>query len=244
MVAPKIKDLISKHRRRPIGARVTLTSGTLDVKRIFRHLTEEVGFQEIGFAPATTAPKHDYSITDEGFDTLLGQFRELAEEFLEAAVENRHHAFSNVKETLGEIHKGMSKAYPCGAGLGLMGVATDGDVALCHRFAGSDAHKLGTVADGIDRDGAALVSREASHRREDRLQQVLGAADLLGRLLSRGAHAPRRHDESEPALLRVDSRMDGHLPEGVRGALRAKPGVSHAVRSRRSPGAGVLRRHR
>jgi uncharacterized protein len=151
VVAPKIKDLISKHRRRPIGARVTLTSGTLDVKRIFRHLTEEVGFQEIGFAPATTAPKHDYSITDEGFDTLLGQFRELAEEFLEAAVENRHHAFSNVKETLGEIHKGMSKAYPCGAGLGLMGVATDGDVALCHRFAGSDAHKLGTVADGIDR---------------------------------------------------------------------------------------------
>ncbi len=86
VVAPKIKDLISKHRRRPIGARVTLTSGTLDVKRIFRHLTEEVGFQEIGFAPATTAPKHDYSITDEGFDTLLGQFRELAEEFLEAAV--------------------------------------------------------------------------------------------------------------------------------------------------------------
>ena len=28
--------------------------------------------------PATTAPKHEYSITDEGFDTLLGQFRELA----------------------------------------------------------------------------------------------------------------------------------------------------------------------
>ena len=144
---------------------MTLTSGTLDVKRIFRHLTEEMGFQEIGFAPATTAPKHDYSITDEGFDTLLGQFRELAEEFLEAAVENRHHAFSNVKETLGEIHKGMSKAYPCGAGLGLMGVATDGDVALCHRFAGSDAHKLGTVADGIDRRRSARFSRSITSTR-------------------------------------------------------------------------------
>jgi uncharacterized protein len=34
----------------------------------------------------------------------------------------------------------------------LLGVATDGDVALCHRFAGSDAHKLGTVGGGIDRD--------------------------------------------------------------------------------------------
>ena len=66
-------------------------------------------------------------------------------------MENRHHAFANVKDTLEEIHKGASKAYPCGAGLGLMGVATDGQVALCHRFAGSPDHALGTVGDGIDR---------------------------------------------------------------------------------------------
>jgi uncharacterized protein len=46
----------------------------------------------------------------------------------------------------------VSKAYPCGAGLGLLASSTDGDVALCHRFAGSDAHKLGTVRDGIDRE--------------------------------------------------------------------------------------------
>jgi uncharacterized protein len=82
---------------------------------------------------------------------MLGQFRDLAGDFLQAALENRHHGFSNVKETIEEIHKGVSKAYPCGAGLGLMGVATDGDVNLCHRFAGSDAHKLGTVRDGVDR---------------------------------------------------------------------------------------------
>jgi uncharacterized protein len=151
VVVPKIKALLQKHRSRPVGARVTLTSPTLDVKRIFQHLTEEIGFWEVGFAPVTTAPNRDYAIGEAGFDVLLAQFRELAYEFLEASVENRHHGFSNVKETLDEIHKGMSKAYPCGAGLGLLGVATDGDVALCHRFAGSDAHKFGTVHDGIDR---------------------------------------------------------------------------------------------
>ena len=53
---------------------------------------------------------------------MLGQFRDLAREFLEASVANRHHGFSNVKETLEELHKGVSKAYPCGAGLGLLGV--------------------------------------------------------------------------------------------------------------------------
>jgi uncharacterized protein len=152
VVAPKIKELLRVHRTRPIGARVTLTSDTLDITRIYRHLTEEIGFWEVGFAPVTTSPQQQYAIGANGFDRMLGQFRALASEFLEHVAVNRHHGFSNVKDTLEEIHKGVSKAYPCGAGLGLLGVSTDGDVALCHRFAGSDAHKFGTVRDGIDRD--------------------------------------------------------------------------------------------
>jgi uncharacterized protein len=152
VVAPKIKELLRVHRTRPIGARVTLTSDTLDITRIYRHLTEEMGFWEVGFAPVTTSPQQQYAIGERGFDRMLGQFRALASEFLEHVAVNRHHGFSNVKDTLEEIHKGVSKAYPCGAGLGLLGVSTDGDVALCHRFAGSDAHRFGTVRDGIDRD--------------------------------------------------------------------------------------------
>jgi uncharacterized protein len=151
IVAPKIKALLQRHRSRPIGARVTLTSETLDVTRIYRHLTEEFGFWEVGFAPVTTSPNQTYAISDGGFDRMLAQFNELAYEFQEHVAMNRHHGFSNIKDTLEEIHKGVSKAYPCGAGLGLLGVSTDGDVAVCHRFAGSDAHKLGTVKTGIDR---------------------------------------------------------------------------------------------
>jgi uncharacterized protein len=162
VVAPKIKALLQRHRSRPIGARVTLTSGTLDVKRIFKHLTEEMGFWEVGFAPVTTSPTRGHAISDGGYDHMLGQFRDLAYEFLEASVANRHHGFSNVKETLEELHKGVSKAYPCGAGLGLLGVATDGQVALCHRFAGSESHGVGNVRDGIDR-GAQQVFLEKHH---------------------------------------------------------------------------------
>jgi uncharacterized protein len=151
LVIPKIRELLRRHRTRPIGARVTLTTNQLDIRKIFRHLTEEVGFWEVGFAPVTTSPNREYAIAEEGFDGMLRQFQALAQEFLEAALEGRHHGFSNVKDTLEEIHKGVSKPFPCGAGLGLMGVSTDGDVALCHRFAGSDSHKLGTVRTGIDR---------------------------------------------------------------------------------------------
>lgn len=150
VVLPKIKDLLARHRARPIGARVTLTRQNLDVLRIYDHLTREIGFYEVGFAPVTTSNNRDYAIRDEGFNQMLGQFQQLAGQFLEHTLAGRHHGFSNVKDTLEEIHKGMSKAYPCGAGLGLMGVATDGDVALCHRFAGSDEHRIGSVFDGVD----------------------------------------------------------------------------------------------
>jgi uncharacterized protein len=162
LVAPKIRELLKRHRSRPIGARVTLTSANMDVKRIYRHLTEDIGFWEVGFAPVTTASTRGHAIADDGYDRMLGEFRDLAYEFLDAAAANRHHGFSNVKETLEELHKGVSKAYPCGAGLGLLGVATDGDIALCHRFAGSDAHKVGTVRDGIDR-GAQLAFLDKHH---------------------------------------------------------------------------------
>jgi uncharacterized protein len=151
VVVPKIKELLQKHRTRPIGARVTLTKQNLNVRKIFDHLTDDLGFWEVGFAPVTTSSIRDYAIENEGFDSMLSQFQELAHEWLDHTVNNRHHAFSNVRDTVEEIHKGVSKAFPCGAGLGLVGVGTGGDVALCHRFAGSDEHSLGSVTGGIDR---------------------------------------------------------------------------------------------
>jgi uncharacterized protein len=152
IIRPNIEKLLARHRRRPVGARVTLTGQNLDVRTIYQHLFEEIGFWEVGFAPVTTSWQRDYAIQDEGFAMLLAGFQSLAADYLTDALAGKRHGFSNVRDTLEEIHKGMSKAYPCGAGLGLMGVATDGDVALCHRFAGSDQHKLGSVYTGVDRE--------------------------------------------------------------------------------------------
>jgi uncharacterized protein len=166
LVAPKIKALLARHRSRPIGARVTLTRQTLDVMKIYRHLHDEMGFWEVGFAPVTTSPQRGHAISDAGFDHLLGQFRTLAQDFLQSSLANRHHGFSNVRETLQEIHQGHAKAYPCGAGIGLLGVATDGNVSLCHRFAGSEAHGFGSVTDGVDRakQAAFLESHHINHK--------------------------------------------------------------------------------
>ena len=152
VVLPRIKALLARHTRRPVGARVTLTRQNLEVVEIYRHLVEEIGFREVGFAPVTTSWTRDWAIEGSGYERMLDQFDTLAHEFRDATIAGRHHGFSNVRDTLQEIHKGMSKAYPCGAGFGLLGVATDGDVSLCHRFAGSKEHELGSVKTGLNRE--------------------------------------------------------------------------------------------
>src|SRR5580658_10412878 len=151
IIAPKVRELIQNHRTRPIAARVTLTSGVTDVVKIFRHLKQDLGFHEVGFAPVTTSPNQLYAINQTGMNGVLEQFHVLADEYLEFALRGEAHGFSNVSDTLAELCQGVNKSHPCGAGLGLLGVGPSGDIAPCHRFVDSDVHALGHISTGIDR---------------------------------------------------------------------------------------------
>ncbi len=155
IIEPKVRALIQNHRTRPITARVTLTSGVTDVVKIFRHLRHDLGFHEVGFAPVTTSPNQLYAINGRGMDRVLEEFHLLAEEYLEYALRGEMHGFTNVSDTLSELHQGVNKSHPCGAGLGLMGVGPSGDIAPCHRFVDSDTHALGHISTGIDREKQA-----------------------------------------------------------------------------------------
>jgi uncharacterized protein len=165
-ILPNIKALLARHRSRPVGARVTLTNRNLDVVGIFRHLKDDIGFWEVGFAPVTSSAAAGFGIEGADRDRMLEQFQQLAWEWLDYAAQGRHHGFSNVTETVEEIHKGFAKSHPCGAGFGLLGVATDGNLGLCHRFAGSEEHRMGNVREGIDRAKQAefLESHHIAHK--------------------------------------------------------------------------------
>ncbi|MBV9507316.1 MAG: quinohemoprotein amine dehydrogenase maturation protein [Acidobacteriia bacterium] len=152
VIAPRVRQLIDAHRTRPIAARVTLTAGVSDVIRIYRHLKQDLGFHEVGFAPVTTAANRLYAINDQGMNGVFEQFRILADEWLEFALRGELHGFSNVSDTIAELYQGVNKSHPCGAGLGLIGVGPSGDIAPCHRFVDSDTHSLGHVSSGIDRE--------------------------------------------------------------------------------------------
>lgn len=150
VIEPRLRKLIARHKSRAITARVTLTDGVTDVVRIFRHLKDDLGFHEVGFAPVTSSEKQDYSISDPDMNAVLRGFHDLAEEWLECAVRGQMHGFSNVSETIGELTQGVNKSHPCGAGLGLLGVSPSGDLSPCHRFTDADSHTLGNINTGID----------------------------------------------------------------------------------------------
>jgi len=151
VIEPRLRALIANHRTRAITARVTLTDGVTDVVRIFRHLKDDLGFHEVGFAPVTNSGQQAYAIDDDAMDKVLEQFHALAEEWLAFALRGEMHGFSNVSETISELIQGVNKSHPCGAGLGLVGVSPGGDISPCHRFTDADTHTLGHISTGIDR---------------------------------------------------------------------------------------------
>ena len=150
VIEPRLRALIANHRTRAITARVTLTDGVNDVMRIYRHLKDDLGFHEVGFAPVTSS-EQAYALGEGGMDSMLAQFRLLADEWLEYALRGEMHGFSNVSETISELIQGVNKSHPCGAGIGLLGVGPSGDLSPCHRFTDADTHSLGNIATGIDR---------------------------------------------------------------------------------------------
>lgn len=149
MVEPRVRALLQNHKTRPVAARATLTHGVTAVQECFWHL-RELGFHEVGFAPVTSADRDDYALTGEELWAVLGEFRQLSELYIEKAARNEYLGFSNLSNILSELHAGIVKAYPCGAGLGLLGVGAGGDLYLCHRFLESAEHRMGSVQEGLD----------------------------------------------------------------------------------------------
>lgn len=165
VIEPRIRHLLATNKERngrPIGARVTVTAGATPVVDTYRYLTEDLGFDEVGFAPVTAGLEREWALGEMGYERLLKEFGELADEYVGAAVAGKHHGFSNLGDMVRELHQGVNKAHPCGAGLGLLGVSTEGELGLCHRFVESDSHSVGSVQEGIDQ-GARTAFLEKAH---------------------------------------------------------------------------------
>jgi hypothetical protein len=215
IIEPKVRALIQNHRTRPITARVTLTAGVSDVIRIFRHLKQDLGFHEVGFAPVTTSPNQLYAINATGMDSVLDQFHTLADEYLEHALRGESHGFSNVSDTLAELCQGVNKSHPCGAGLGLLGVGPVRRHRAVPPFCGLRCPRAGAHFHRHRQSQADRFSDPRPHRFQIRLPHLLGAPAVRRRLPSRSICTLRGHGPSQSPLLRLDPGLDRHVPRNL-----------------------------
>jgi uncharacterized protein len=148
-VVSRVRRLFDRYSARPVVARVTVTKGTIEIPRIYEHLTG-LGFFEVGFSPVTAKNEEEHGLEPANLRQMLAGFKELGQLYIERALQNRYTGFSNLSTMLTDLYTGTNKLFPCGAGLGLLDIDGNGDVYLCHRFPGNEEHKYGNVKNGLD----------------------------------------------------------------------------------------------
>jgi uncharacterized protein len=164
VVARKARLLLERYRSKPVGARVTLTAGTTEVEAVHKHLRDEMGFHEVGYAPVTAAGSAGHALSDVELAEVYTGFERLGEQYLQAALVGRNTGFSNLHQLMTDLHEGRRKSLPCGAGVGLLAVDRKGDLNLCHRFTGSELPTFGNVESGIDKGRLGEFLGRASDR--------------------------------------------------------------------------------
>jgi uncharacterized protein len=151
IVSEKVKRLLAAGMSRPVGCRVTLTHGITDVPAIFDHLYHDLGFHEVGFGPVTSGDIEAFNLRPEELLQVFSGMKQLGQRYLQEALENRNLGFGNMHQLMTDLHEGNKKQLPCGAGVALLAVDTEGGLNLCHRFTGSALPRFGTVKTGIDK---------------------------------------------------------------------------------------------
>lgn len=149
IVAAKVKRLLKSPLAKPVAARVTLSRGCADVARVYRHLHDELGFAEVGFAPVTEDPESPIALDAAEMRRILDGMKALGRDYVQDAKRGQHHGFSNINHMMQDLWRGTRKSLPCGAGLGLLAAGTDGSLSLCHRFTGTGVGVFGDVTNGI-----------------------------------------------------------------------------------------------
>jgi uncharacterized protein len=163
-VARGISVLMENKNGFPVAARVTLGHGAVDVRKTFDHL-RGLGFDEVGFAPASAAEGSPTALTEEELRGVLDGFRDLADGYVDDVRERRVPPFSNMSQILALIHRGDPMPYPCGAGIGMLAVDPSGAFYPCHRLCGvSDS--FGASNAGISEEARTRFLDGARRRRE------------------------------------------------------------------------------
>ena len=162
----RIEPLLQAQRRMQVSARVTVTPLNLGLLKTLDGLIG-LGFHSVGFAPMLKGASASLQLGPPELDTLLAEMLLCGRKFEAETIAGRRYAFSNLSEALRQIHRGVHRPYPCGAGAGYFGVSADGGLFACHRFVEDPLGRLGDVQQGLDRARRNIwLAQRHVHRQE------------------------------------------------------------------------------
>jgi uncharacterized protein len=160
-VVSRVGRLLARYDALPVAARVTLGRGNTDVESIYRHLHDEIGFVEVGFAPVTASPTSPIGLTPDEMEQVFAAMQSLGKTYTALAKRGERHGFANMNQMLFDLWNGTRKTLPCGAGVGLLAVGASGKLSLCHRFTGGPTGHYGDLDQGIARPQLEQFLNEA-----------------------------------------------------------------------------------
>jgi uncharacterized protein len=121
---------------------------------IVKNAMKEIGFTTITIMPASKSlftGEPDETILARDTENLLQDLEEESDKWVRFIKNRDIETLKSLKDRSGLYYPIMSllhnskRHHACGAGRGLVGVSSSGDVYLCHRFVGRDEFKLGSV---------------------------------------------------------------------------------------------------
>ena len=131
------------------------------------------GFTDMTLLPVTASLFGDVVADRPEEEAALDAYLELiakdAEDWLaairlrDAAELTRLHLTTGLGRLVRALLYDIKRRFPCGAGLGMVGIDARGSIYPCHRFVGQEDYRIGHISSGTpDRDGYRLSFLSAS----------------------------------------------------------------------------------
>ncbi|MBY5376645.1 radical SAM/SPASM domain-containing protein [Rhizobium leguminosarum] len=146
--------LTQSERPRHLSIRATVSPKTGALLPLLDHFFS-LGVDDAGFAPVVSAPPGFPVFTEQSFAVFTVAMLACGERAKRALLDGARFPFSNFQTALREIHRGVHRPYPCGAGAGYMSVSAKGEYFACHRLVDDADFRFGSIDDGFEEERRA-----------------------------------------------------------------------------------------
>jgi uncharacterized protein len=146
-----VRPLLDDPSSAKVAARVTVPRDDLRVLERVEALAG-IGFREVGVSPLRSSAQPGLRLMGEDWPAFLAEMIRAAEAEWDRVRRGGAWRFSNLAITLKELHRGSCRPLPCGAANGYVSLGADGGYFTCHRAIDDPRYRLGSLADGLDRE--------------------------------------------------------------------------------------------